>query len=517
MDSLKIEEFQMAKRKLIELSKTDYLKYKDCPKLFWFDRQTGPITKSCGESFDELSFEDKRRIRIGKEVGHLARAYFGKYMLVHYNDDFRMECKETDEYIKKKEKIIAEASFFFDGNSCQVDILKYNGNKYDIIEVKSAASVKDEYYDDCAFQYYVVSSTGVPVGNVKLMYLNNQYIRKENLDIKELFVLADLTDAVLEKQNDLKENINKIKKIALSKTEPKLPLERQCIDCKYNKSCGIILPKHNIFTIRGNGMRDDKKWELYKNGIISFSQILKNGYKLNRSQLLQVETEAKKLPSHINKTAIRDFIKTLSYPLYFLDFETYDTVVPEYNDTHPYMKIPFQFSLHILEKKKGELGHREFLADVDKDTRRSLAEKLCEYIPDNVCVLAYHMSFEKGVIRNLAKVFSDLSNHLLKINENLKDLEVPFRSKYYYCRTMDGSYSIKKVLPALLPPNEYPKLDYDILEGVHNGGEAMNLFPELKYLSINEINIYRRQLLEYCCLDTLAMVKILEKLEKDIK
>jgi hypothetical protein len=256
---------------------------------------------------------------------------------------------------------------------------------------------------------------------------------------------------------------------------------------------------------------------LYTNGIISFGQILKNGYQLTGSQLLQVETEVKKRPPHIEKTVIRDFLKTLSYPLYFLDFETYDTVVPEYDGTHPYMKIPFQFSLHILKKKKGKLEHTEFFADIGKDSRRPLAEKLCEYIPDNVCVLAYHMSFEKGVIRNLAEAFDDLSNHLIKINENMKDLEIPFRSKHYYCRTMEGSCSIKKVLPALLPPNKYPELDYGKLKGIHNGGEAMDIFPELKKYSDTEINNYRKQLLEYCCLDTFAMVKILEKLENEVK
>jgi hypothetical protein len=123
------------------------------------------------------------------------------------------------------------------------------------------------------------------------------------------------------------------------------------------------------------------------------------------------------------------------------------------------------------------------------------------------------MSFEKGVITELAEAFKDLRKHLLKINENMRDLIIPFRSKSYYCRTMNGSYSIKAVLPALFPPEEYPELDYDKLENVQNGGDAMNLFPELPFCSSEEIKIYHRQLLEYCCLDTLAMVRILEKLQ----
>jgi predicted RecB family nuclease len=350
------------------------------------------------------------------------------------------------------------------------------------------------------------------------MHLNNQYIRNGDIDIKKLFLLENITKEVISDQNTVKENIIKLKEIVSTEKEPKMPVEMHCINCEHSETCGIeALEENNIFTIRGNGIRSDKKWELYRKNIISFEDLLESGYPLNKNQRLQVETEAKKLPDHIDKDAIKKFLKTVTYPLYFLDFETYDTIIPEYDGMHPYMKIPFQFSLHILIKKNAPLQHKEYLAEIKKDPRRYLAEKLCEYIPDNVCVLAYHMSFEKGVIARLAELFGDLKNHLLKINENMRDLIIPFRSKSYYCRTMSGSYSIKAILPALFPPNEYPELDYDKLENVHNGGDAMNLFPELPFCSSEEIKMYRRQLLEYCCLDTLAMVRVLEKLQSVVQ
>jgi hypothetical protein len=344
------------------------------------------------------------------------------------------------------------------------------------------------------------------------MYINNQYIRNGEIEIKNLFLLENLTKDVKKMQAELIENLEQLRKTAVSKKEPEMSLERKCIHCEYSEQCGIKLPKYNVYTLRGNGIRDDKKWELFEKGIVSYKQLLDSNYPLNKNQRLQAESEVKKLPPFINKAEIKRFLKTLSYPLYFLDFETYDTVIPEYDGMHPYMKVPFQFSLHILNKKNGKLQHREFLADVDTDPRRLLAGKLCEYIPDNACVLAYHMSFEKGIIKKLAGEFKDLSEHLLKINENMKDLEEPFRSKNYYSRAMEGSYSIKMVLPALLPPGDYPELDYRKLKGVKNGLEAMNLFPELKYFPKAKIEEYRKQLLKYCCLDTLAMVRIIEKL-----
>ena len=158
------------------------------------------------------------------------------------------------------------------------------------------------------------------------------------------------------------------------------------------------------------------------------------------------------------------------------------------------------------------LEHKEFLAQVGVDSRRSLAKQLVRDIPLHVNSLAYNMSFEKGVIRRLAEQFEDLSEHLMNIHDNMKDLMVPFQKKHYVTPNMQGSYSIKYVLPALVP--EFEKA-YKELKGIQNGGQAMNAFSSLHVKNLEEQKEIRKQLLAYCELDTLAMVKVLEKL-KDI-
>ncbi len=174
------------------------------------------------------------------------------------------------------------------------------------------------------------------------------------------------------------------------------------------------------------------------------------------------------------------------------------------------MQIPFQYSLHI-EHEDGTLEHREFLAEDGSDPRALLARKLCEDIPRDVTVLAYNMGFEKGVIRKLALEYEALSSHLLAIHDNIKDLMTPFQQKHYVTPSMNGSYSIKYVLPALVPEMEEA---YKELDGVQNGGEAMSAFANMSKLEDDEKEKMRNALLAYCKLDTLAMVRVLEKLRE---
>ena len=247
---------------------------------------------------------------------------------------------------------------------------------------------------------------------------------------------------------------------------------------------------------------------------MSFEDI-ETTWALKGDRMLQVQHELHALPPVIDRNGIAAFLGTLSYPLYFLDFESFQSAIPPYDNTSPYQQIVFQYSLHYIECAGGEMKHREHLGYPSRDPRRSLAEQLCRDIPLDVCTVAYNMSFEKGRIRDLAMLYPDLSVHLMNIHDHIVDLMVPFRQKQYYCRAMQGSYSIKYVLPALFPDD--PELDYHNLEGVHNGGEVSTAFVKMKYMLPEEADAVRSQLLKYCGLDTLAMVKVWQKLMQAVR
>lgn len=489
------------------LSKSKYCKGVQCPKILWMDTHMSEKAKP----------GDDAVLETGKRVGDIARGYFGEYTLVEFNPEKAVMASDTKRLISegKGDRTIAEASFYWDGLFCSVDLLRVHGDECSIVEVKSSTEVKDIYVDDLAFQYYVLSKCGTKIKSASLMHIDSSYERHGNLELDKLFAIEDYTDVVRDKMQEVEENIRQIRLFQENSEEPEKDIDLCCespYECTYYDYCRKHIPEKSVFDIRG--LYAKKKYEYYHQGIVSFEDIIRCKPKLSGKQLQQVETEYYDRPDVIIPEEIKGFLDTLQYPLYHLDFETFQQAIPEFDGLHPYEQIPFQYSLHI-EHEDGSLVHKEFLAKEGTDPRRAIAESLCKDFPTDVCVLAYNMSFERGVLKHLADTFPDLAGHLLAIRDNICDLMVPFQKQYYYTRAMQGSYSIKYVLPALYPDD--PELDYHSLEEIHHGGEASSAFADLANKTPEEIEITRRNLLKYCGLDTYAMVKVLAKLREACK
>jgi hypothetical protein len=450
-------------------------------------------------------------LETGTEVGELARTYFGEYQLVDFSFDKREMCQKTEEFLKRGETVIAEASFLYENCFCSIDILRVVDDKLQLIEVKSSTEIHDIYYDDMAYQYYVLSNAGFPVESVWNMHINNEYVRHGELNLKELFILEDCTDKILEMQDEISNRLDSMEAYLQQENEPGKELDICCekpYECAYKKYCHRNIAEPSVFSI--HRLAAKKKYELYHQGIVSYEDIVREQPQLSEKQYQQVYAAYENLPPKVDQEKIQEFLNSLSYPLYHLDFETYQQAIPQFDGVKPYMQIPFQYSLHVQQSAGAQPEHYEFLGKEGTDPRRALAEQLCAQIPMDVCSLAYNMSFEKTVIKNLAQLYPDLSEHLMNIHDNMHDLMVPFQQQAYYCKELQGSYSIKWVLPALCRGD--PELDYHALEGVHNGSEAMAAFADLPKHTEKEIAKIRANLLAYCRLDTLAMVKILETL-----
>ena len=487
----------------MNLSKSRYCQGIQCKKILWLN-ENKPEVK---EEIDNSSVLEN-----GTEVGELAKGLFGTYIDIEYGNLSKM-IEDTKKAIDENSTcVITEASFNYDNNFCSVDILKKNKDKYEIYEVKSSAEVKDVYYDDASYQYYVLTSLGYDVTKVCIVHINNQYVRQGELELDKLFKIEDITMTAKEKLSYVKDNIKEIQKYMKQTKEPDEEISIHCYSpylCPYFAYCSSYLKEPNVLSI--HGMYDTAKFEKIHDNCYTYEDLLKDDT-LNWKYLEQASFEVNDLPPKIEKEEIQNFLATLTEPLYFLDFETYAVAIPPFDGVRPYEKIPFQYSLHYIEN--GKLYHKEFLGEAGEDPRRSLAEQLVKDIPKDVCTLAYNMGFERGVIKHLAELYPDLQEHLLNIWENIKDLMVPFQKRNYYVKEMQGSYSIKYVLPALFPDD--PSLNYHNLEEVHNGDEAMNAFANMPKLSKEEQERLRHNLLKYCELDTYAMVKIYEKLKEVI-
>ena len=490
----------------MNLSKSKYCQGIQCEKILWLNKY---------KPEEKTDINNESVLENGTRVGEIAKCLFGDYIDIEFNENLSHMIEDTNKAIEEnKDAIITEASFNYNNNFCSVDILVKKDNKYEIYEVKSSTEVKDVYLDDSAYQYYVLSNLGYNVTKVSIVYINSNYVRYGELDLDELFNIEDVTNIAISKQSEIKDNIELINKYLEHTNEQPKDIGIHCYNpypCPFFKYCTRHLPEQNVFNIRG--MKINTKLKLYKNNTYSYEDLLDE--KINEKYKQQIEFELYDKEPIINKEPIKEFLNNLTYPLYFLDFETYQQSIPQYDGISPYMQIPFQYSLHYIETEDGELLHKEFLAEPNIDPRRSLAERLIEDIPENSCVLAYNMMFEKMVIKNLANLYPDLSTHLMNIYYNMQDLMVVFQKRDYYTKEMYGSYSIKYVLPALFPND--PELDYHNLELIHNGGEASNSYATLGQLPQEEQQKIKESLLKYCKLDTYAMVKIWQKLKEVIK
>ena len=495
------------------LSKSKYCAFAQCPKNLWL-KTYKPELATPDSSLDS-------RMETGNEIGDLAMQLFGDFVEVtaHKENgglDLSKMISRTNELILENYPVICEASFSYNSNYCAVDILKREGDGYAIYEVKSSTHENAVYAVDIAYQKYVLEHCGIRVTGTYLVCINSDYVFDGTLKLNEFFKIIDLAKEVAAESQDVEANISAANAIIDDPIEPLYDLSERChapYPCVFWEHCSAHLPKPSVFDLYRFGFK--KEIEYYNKGIVSYEDLEHDAVMKNRIRSLQISHALHDLGTYVDKKGIQKFLDTLTFPLYFLDFETMQPIIPEFVGTKPFAQVPFQYSLHYLETPNGELKHKEFLGVSGEDPRRAIAEQLCTDIPKDVCVLAYNKGFECGRIRELAAYFPDLAEHLLNIEGNIKDLIDPFRAGHYYNRAMGGSFSIKSVLPAIYPND--PALDYHNLEGVHNGGEAMTLFPKIKDMPLEEQATARHNLLKYCELDTYAMVKVWEELVRVTK
>jgi hypothetical protein len=490
----------------MRLSKSLYTKGIQCSKVLWLKKYRPSVLAPPDESAQTV-FET------GNIVGDLACKLFPNGKEVSYTKDFSYMLNITQEYLDEKLPYIYEATFEYQGILVMVDVLKVEDDGVSIYEVKSSTSLKDIYLHDVSIQYYVLRNLGFNIKSSNVVYINNEYIRGEELELDKLFVIDEVSSHVEELQSNISNILEEFRVYLDDKeNEPNVDIGSHCkmpYECDAKDYCWKVqrqIPDYSIFNIFNLGSK--KQIELYSQGIVNIEDI-PSTFDMTANQSKAVENYKNKT-TYIDKENIKAFCDDLTYPIYHLDFETFQQATPEYKGLKPFEQIPFQYSLHI-EYENGSLVHKEFLAQDGIDPREQIAKRLIEDIPSDVTVLAYNMSFEKGVIKRLANTYPQYSEHLLSINENMKDLMIPFQKKWYITPSMQGSYSIKYVLPALIPELEKA---YKELDGVQNGSQAMNAFARLGKLENQEKQKMRTSLLEYCKLDTLAMVKILEKLRK---
>ncbi|EAV44215.1 hypothetical protein SIAM614_15490 [Stappia aggregata IAM 12614] len=471
------------------LSKTDFIQFLNCPKSLWL-MQRKP------EVYPEGEFSEYAK-KLAAE-GYLVEDYVRQLVqgwpdaaAYSFQDVF-----ETDE-----------------GLYARADMLRANEDgTVDIFEIKSSTSVKDSnphnQLKDAAFQTIVATETGREVRNIFIVHLNKDYVRNGAIDPAGLLTFADETARVkgllAETERQIADALGLLNEAAIDESSC------SCLNLSRSHHCDSFdyfnpgIPKYSIYSLpRLSG----KKLENFvSEGRFGLDQIELDEVTLLQQPIIQAHNAG---APYVDLADIENFISVLEYPLYFLDYETYASAIPIVDGTGPQEQLPFQFSLHVLHND-GRLNHFEYLVDQPEPPRR-LVEALEGAIGATGSVVAWNKAFENTRNKEMAEAFPDKADFLVGLVERTVDLMDVFKTGYVDIR-FNGSTSIKKVLPVVVP-----ELSYEEME-IADGTAAMDGWNKM----INEEDPekraqLRKALLAYCELDTLAMVRIFQFAETLIR
>lgn len=447
----------------MQLSKSEYMMFLKQPAWLWLKKndpkKLPPVDENTQALFDA-----------GHQFEPYAESLFPEGATLGFSDysEYLSLPQRTQDAIKSGIQVLFQPRFEWQNFTCICDIVSFVGeNEVDLYEIKASTSAKVEHEFDLAFQTAVLEGTGLKVRNIFVIHVNNQYVRHGDIEAEKITHIEDVTDRV-RKRGDSTE---KYMSLALA-------------------------------TAQQQNMPDPSP------------ALAKLGSKKDWLKVYEViaPQPPKEYPKDtkptINSNEIKSFLNELKYPLYFLDYETLMSLVPYFDGHRPYQQVPFQYSLHILQSPDAELDWKEYLHRDNSDPARPLTEQLIKDIRDSGTVLVWYEGFEKARNSELGEMLPEYKDAMEAINNRVVDLMIPFKNKWYDDPRFEGSASIKQVLPVLCPELSYKDL------GIQEGGSAQRLWMEavLDDKRADQKEQILADLIEYCKLDTLAMVEIFKKL-----
>ena len=482
------------------LSKSRFIAGLQCPLRLWYQCYNSELATKPPPSKQAL-------FDMGHEVGRLATSLYtdGVPIEEDYLHHVEAEKSTLKAMNNKNVKAIYEAAFTYNRIRIRVDILERHDVKtWNLIEVKSSTSVKDVYKPDLGIQYYILKGLGIDISSAGILHINNAYVYDGNqLDLNQFFYFSDFTEETVSRQEEFIFQVKELQKIISWDTPPNIRPSRHCMNpykCEFWEHCTSDKPEFWVMDL--TGITQKKFDQFAESGIEDISEI-PPGFPLSALQ----ERIRKCVADNQEYIApeLKDELMDVEYPVHFLDFETFASAIPRYPNTRPYQTIPFQWSNHILFED-GRVEHKEYLSVEDKDPREEFAETLLNTLGKKGTIFIY-TTYEKGILNQLAYQFPKFRNQLLDLLNRFKDLHALIR-KHYYHPEFYGSFSLKAVLPVLVPSMNHGNLE--IQEGSIASLEYLRMLDPAT--SADEKAKIKQDLLTYCGYDTLAMVKIRDEL-----
>jgi CRISPR/Cas system-associated exonuclease Cas4 (RecB family) len=480
-------------RRMSKITKAMFFDTVYCPTYGWLNKSKGA---------EESSLIDKLRMEEGIEIHQMARELFPDGLLISGNNTTSSQA--TKKFLNNDEVSFIFEGTFIDGDYItKADILERSDDKWNLYEVKSSKNKKSDQIDDLAYTYSVLIRAGVKIDRCYLLLVSDDY--RFGMSVEDLFEQHDSTDKVELKSIEFKKDFKQVSRTLSKIRKPAPELKYECKKCEYYNDCHDSDTKGTIFELPyiNLTMFDDLiSADIFRIEDIPLSYNLSD----YQQKVVKAATTGKIVAY---KKGLKDSLNEIVYPAYYFDFETMMTCLPLYKGISPYTQVPTQYSIHVCSDVGKVTKHYEYLADHTKDCRKELAKRLIKDCGKNGSVIVYYASFEVGRIKSMIEWFPDLANDLELILDRIVDLHEIVRDNFYH-PDFRGSTSIKRTLPVLVPGMSYEGMN------VSDGSEAMAVFAYMAkgYYEKEELKQIRQDLLEYCKLDTLAMVKLHEKLKQ---
>lgn len=473
------------------LSKSRILAGIQCPKQLYL--------KTYHPELAEESASLQSIFTAGNQVGELARQFYPHGHLIGHDHDLEGALRETaDALASPGNGVFFEATVEHDGVLVRTDVLEKRPDGVRVVEVKSASRIKDHHVYDCAIQSWVLRQAGYRLACIELAYVDSSFVYSGGNDYQGLLRHVDMTGEVRPLQEQVERWVNEFTRI-LAGPPPQIRVGRHCKkphECTFLSYCSHTQPPYPVTALPNGGDVID---ELLAEGIEDIFAIPEGRLTDELQQRVRRLTLAQR--AELNGRA-GEQLRQLTYPRYYLDFETVAPAIPIWPGTRPYQCLPFQWSCHI-ESEGGELTHARFLDTTGHAPMRPLAEKLLLTLADSGPIFTY-TNFERSVIENLADMFADLASDLRALVVRLVDLHKLTRDNYYHPEML-GSWSLKAVLPTVAPD-----LRYDALDELQEGAAAGKAYLDVIDPATDAARRGRLvdALLDYCELDTYALVRL---------
>jgi hypothetical protein len=479
------------------LSKSAFMNGLNCERFLW-------VYQNERERLPEPDESTRALFDQGHEIGKRAKSLYPDGIEIDWSSGHEAGIARTAAVVSER-KPIFEAGFQDGMTHARADILKPSaGGKWDLIEVKSSTEVKEEHLEDVAFQKHVYEGAGIRIGRCSVMHVDKTYVRRGNVDVHRLLKAEDVTSDIKPLAADLPDKIKRQLKVMAQPAPPDADIGKKCDDCVFQDECWSFLPDRHVFLLHYPGQ---KPQDLMARSILALRDIPES-YPLSHKQSIQVACEKSGEP-HVEPRGIQAFLRKLKYPLYLLDFETFMTAIPPYDDLSPYEQVPFQYSLHVVQAPGRRAEHYAYLSEGKSDPRPEVLDGLKSQLGRAGSIVAYNASFEIRVLQSCIGRFPRYGSWLESILPRFVDLYAPFRDFHYYHPDQEGSASLKYVLPAMTG------LSYERFE-ISEGGEASLRFREMAFGSVTEARkkAIRSALETYCHQDTEGMIEILKALQR---